>query len=123
MLLYPQEVAHVDVASLMRNYLSYGAAVEGIISEASHHPQSMFYVYPLGHSDSNLYDLKQSVLDPVYRDFISQYETVVIVAFGTTYEPQTDLLMSLAEASKHDKQKIGFIVSLKPSWDGTKKFI
>ena len=79
----------------------YGYGIEGI-REVSHWSDNTAAFYPHSKTNSKFHEHSELVLPEDYKAFMEQFETVVLIAFGTTFMPSEEDMMKLFEAVKLD---------------------
>jgi len=92
----------------------YGFGVEGI-RDVAHWPDNSATFNPVTNLNSKFSTkFTDEELPREYADFLDKFDTVVLVAFGTTFMPREAHIMNIVEAIKlSDPSKYGFVISLK----------
>ena len=93
---------------------AYGFGIEGI-REVAHQPDNAVAFYPhsktVSKFDATVGDLH---LPEEYQIFLDKFDSVILIAFGTTFMPIEEDMLKLFDAVKlADDSKIGFVISLK----------
>ena len=91
----------------------YGFGIEGFRAVV-HDPDNIAPFYPHSKTNSKFHENAESTLPDEYQAFMDKFESVVLIAFGTTFMPSEKDMMHLFEMVKlADPTKMGFIISLK----------
>ena len=105
---------------LFKNYRDHlffiGHGFEGI-RDVNHHSSNTATFFPLFRSASKFPNEVAKAEDPLtedYTEFLSKYESVVYIAFGTMFMPKEEEMLKLIDAIRlADSDKMGFIIALK----------
>ena len=92
---------------------AYGFGVEGF-RDTTHWPDNAAAFYPHSKTNSKFSEHSELKLPDDYQAFMDKFESVVLIAFGTTFMPSEADMMRIFEAVKlADPTKMGFIIGLK----------